>query len=273
MTPSQTRTIKWVSGKNGTTLCYLLLLMLSGIVGCQEPTSRPVRIACSANAQFAIQEIAEIFQAETGTSVELITGSSGNLTAQIIQGAPYDVFISADMKYPAEIASRGLNRGPVEPYALGGLVAWTIEQDLVQPAEWITSSDVRRIAIANPELAPYGKAAREYLQNAGYYDAVKDKLIYGESLTQVNQFVMTGAVDLGFTARSVVLSKAFQDRGNWVDVDPSLYSPIEQGCVLLANSVHGSAHDFMVFLRSADARKVLLRHGYQIPNPNAESSE
>lgn len=227
-----------------------------------------ITIAVAANMQFAMKDLIEIFTRQTGIRCELIISSSGKLTAQIKQGAPFDVFVSADMKYPNEIHKSDLAAGPPKVYAYGKLVLWSMKDGFQPSLEGLAGDSIHHIAIANPKLAPYGVAAMEVLENYQLLDGVKDKLVFGESIAQTNQFVITKSAEMGFTAMSVVLSPELKGKGRWIAIDSDSYAPIEQG-VIVVNRKDGpleEARKFYDFLSSADAQTVLKSFGYGVEN-------
>ena len=229
--------------------------------------AQPLRVAVAANAQFVMERMKAAFQKKTGTPVELIVSSSGKLTTQIQQGAPYDVFLSADMDYPQTLHKAGLTTAAPVVYAYGSLVLWTLT-DLPLTADLAVLSNpaVRHVAMANPATAPYGEAAVSFLKYRKRLDPVKPKIVYGESIAQVNQYVLTGAAEVGFTAKSVVLDPGLKQRGHWIDLPATGYSPIAQGVVILKRTGQlPAARRFVQFLRSPDARRILQQFGYRSP--------
>ena len=235
-------------------------------IGCDGAKQQKLTIAVSANMQYAMEELVESFTRSTGTPCELIVGSSGKLTAQIMEGAPFDLFLSADMKYPEEIFAGGKALGEPQVYAYGYLVIWSLDEGTELNAEGLLSEEVTHIAIANPQTAPYGVAAVELLQGMGVWEQVRGKLVFGESIAQTNQFILSGSAQAGITARSVVSSPAARDKGHWSEADRSLYKPIEQGVIAIKREGLRAeeAMAFIEFLRSPSAREILARFGYGI---------
>jgi len=199
-------------------------------VACTEQTSDSIRIAAAANMQYALVEINKAFTTKFNIKTELIFSSSGKLTAQIIEGAPYDILLSADLKYPNSIYQKGLSRSKPEIYASGQLVLWSMNED-IQSLQKIAEPSIKHIAIANPKTAPYGKAAIECFQNAGILKEIEDKLVFGESISQVNQFILSHSADVGITAKSAVLSNQLQGKGNWIDINNNQYHVIDQAAL------------------------------------------
>ena len=228
-----------------------------------------ITVAAAANVQFAMNDLKTEFTKETGIDVSVIIGSSGQLTAQIKNGAPYDVFISADMKYPETLFQDKAAVDSPKVYAEGSLVVWTMKSKIRfdKNLKILLSGNINKIALANPITAPYGVAAVEALKYFGIYDKVKDKLIYGESIAPTNQFIYSGAADAGFTAKSVVLSPQMKGKGRWMEIEPDSYKPIEQGCVILNYGYDNHKDEsikFYNFLFSQKAKNILSEYGYKL---------
>lgn len=241
-----------------------LLLLLAA-----DRAPAQITAAVAANVQFAMEELKKEFQASTGIEVKTVYGASGKLTAQIRNGAPFDLFVSADMDFPDTLHKWGYAVERPKPYAYGKLVLWTTgDLDLEQGLAVLSEPSIAHIALADPRRAPYGRAAVEAMQKAGLYDAAKAKLVYGENISQVTQYILTGNVDIGFDAKSVVMSEEARGKGKWKELDESLYGPITQGAVICRygqeNNPSLSAR-FYAFLYSEAARKILSRHGYVFP--------
>ncbi|TDB60011.1 molybdate ABC transporter substrate-binding protein [Arundinibacter roseus] len=237
------------------------------LTGCATPNENVV-IATAANVQFVMQELQKTFEKDTGIKTELIVGSSGKLTAQIREGAPFDLFVSADTRYPQELFENGGTEGPPKIYAKGALVLWSRDSTVAPELSQLTTSAVRKIALANPRTAPYGEAAVQVLQKAGLYESVNSKLVYGESIAQTSQYVSTGAADMGFTALSMVLSPSLKNAGRWTLLDTTSYAPIEQAAVLLLHSESSPkrqpSQQFYDFLFSEKARAIFEKYGYTV---------
>lgn len=249
---------------------YLLTIGVLYVSACtqQEGRSKPMIIATSANMQFATQELTRQFTEKTGITCELVLGSSGKLTAQIKEGAPYNVFLAANMKYPNEIFKSGLAVDPPKIYAYGKLVLWSMIDGIEPSVEQLSAGSVKYIALANPKIAPYGIAALEALQHYDLIPGIEDKLVYGESIAQTNQFITSGSAELGFTAMSVVLSPQMKGKGHWVEVDEDVYTPIGQGVVIIRrkNLDNSDTKKFVEFLFSTEGKKILKDFGYLANN-------
>lgn len=245
-------------------LCTIMLL-----AAVTPAVAASLTVAVAANVQFAFKDLQTAFTRETGIDVQSVIGSSGKITAQVRGGAPFDVFLSADMGYPQALYQQGLASGAPIVYAYGTLVLWTMNAlDLTPGLKVLADTQVARVAIANPKLAPYGRAALQALAHYRIADAVRGKTVYGESVSQVNQYIYSGNVDAGFTAKSVVLSPAMRGKGTWIEVPPDSYQPIAQGVVILKHGADNALINckrFIRFLASAPARKVLADYGYRLP--------
>ncbi|WP_457749882.1 molybdate ABC transporter substrate-binding protein [Sulfurimonas sp.] len=231
--------------------------------------AKNINIAVAANVSYAIPELISAFhQQNPDIKVQTTLGSSGKLTAQIQNGAPYDILLSANMKYPQALYKKALALTKPLVYAQGSLaILSTQKRDFHQGINIVTNKDIKRIAIANPNTAPYGKASRQALQNAGLYTAVKSKLIYAESASQTVAFTITAA-DLGFVAKSTLFSpkmKQYKEGIHYTDVNPKLYTPIKQGIVLLKHATNNAeAEAFYKFILSKNAKNIFKKYGYQV---------
>jgi len=248
-----------------TTLIKLtfFLLAVAG-TGC-KPGQDKLTIATAANCQFAIDSIATNFSKETGIKINLVISSSGKHTAQIIAGAPYDIFISADMKYPQRLYAQGLSEAEPEVYAYGKLVLWSINKTMKTTIDNLIKKDFQHLAVPNPETAPYGIAAREAMIKLNLWEELQDYFVFGESVAQTNQYIVSGAADIGFTAASIVKAPKNQSLGRWVAVSDSLYRPITQGVVILKSTTKpDEAQRFYQYLFSENSKKVLTSFGYKV---------
>ena len=240
------------------------LLTLCLAAGCKSGGEEKLLIATASNVQFVMEELAEAFTEESGVGVEIIYGSSGKLTAQIMEGAPFDVFVSADMEYPEELQRQGLTTASPEVYAYGSLVLWTMEEGFSLNLDMLATPAARHIAIPNPKNAPYGDAAVQVLKYYGLYPLVKEKLVFGESITHTSQFILSRTATIGFTSRSVVVSPKLKNKGKWTAIPEESYSPIRQGVVVLKKEDKNveDSEAFYTFLFSDKAQNILLNHGY-----------
>jgi molybdate transport system substrate-binding protein len=229
------------------------------------PRSQKVTIAAAADLNFAMPEIARQFRAAyPAVELEIAYGSSGNFFAQIGNRAPFDVFLSADVEYPRKLASAGVGVGnSVFTYAVGRLVVWVPAGSPLDPATALREAAVKHIAIANPQHAPYGRAAQAALRTLGLYQSVAPKLVLGENIAQTLQFVESGAADAGIVALSLALAPPLRARGRYWEIPLDAYPRMEQGGIILKDSK--AARDFRAFLLSDGGRRILKQYGFVIP--------
>ncbi len=226
-----------------------------------------INIAVAANVSYAIDELkAEFAKTNPDTKVQVTLGSSGKLTAQIKNGAPYGLFMAANMTYPQALYSEKIAITEPVVYAQGALAYLSAkQQDFSQGIALLQSEKIGKIAIANPKTAPYGKAAIEAMKAAGIYENVKDKFVFAESISQTVAYAVTAA-DIGLIAKSSLYSDKmaeYREGVNWAPVDPKLYTPIKQGIVLLNNSENNSEYRaFYDFIASDKAKTILTQYGY-----------
>jgi molybdate transport system substrate-binding protein len=234
--------------------------------------AQTLKVAAAADLQFAMQDLAKEFEKNGNAKIDVIYGSSGNFFSQIQNGAPFDIFFSADMEYAKKLDAAGLaESGTLARYAVGRLVLWTPSVSAVDVTKdgWKTLLDprVQKIAVANPEHAPYGRAAVAALRNAGIYEQVKSKLVYGENISQAAQFVQSGNAQAGLVALSLALSPGMKD-GKWWEPPADAYAPIEQGAIVLQTSKNKvAAHAFLEFVASARGREILKKYGFSFEMP------
>ncbi|MEP7317773.1 MAG: molybdate ABC transporter substrate-binding protein [Panacibacter sp.] len=245
----------------------VLLLLSVGFVSFKE--DKKVTVAVAANMQYVMNVLKSKFEKETGIKVEVILGSSGKLTQQIQEGAPFDIFISADTKYPQTLWQSKLTSDKPKIYAKGILVLWTARNDLKPEInlQLLLMDNVKKIALANPKTAPYGLAAEEILKHYKLYNVLQKKLVFGESITQTNQFIMSQSADIGFTAKSAVLSDEMQGKGSWVEIEHKAYHDIDQAAVILKHGTETNkeaSEKFYKYLYSAEAKKIYKQFGYLV---------
>ena len=234
--------------------------------------AQPLRIAVAANAQGLIKKLQADFKKKTGIETEVIIGASGKLTAQIINGAPYDVFLSADTGFPNQLFAQGFGLSKPKVYALGSLiVCGNKATDLNHWQRVLAGNSVKKIAIANPKIAPYGKAAEEALKFYGLNDKVNGKIVYGESISQVNTYIQTAVVNVGFTTEAFLYEHSDKSKLRWERVDQKSYNDIAQAVILLTHSKKTKlteATRFYDYLSSPAAKKIIGANGYHLPNKN-----
>lgn len=247
-------------------IVFHLIILIFIFISCQPKNSKSLVIATSANMQFTIPILVKAFTKQTGIKCETIISSSGKLTAQIMEGAPFDIFVSADMKYPEELHKNGFTTSKPKIYASGHLVLWSMENDVEVSVNSLTKNTIKHIAIANPKTAPYGKAAIEVLKHYDILERVQHKLVYGESISQVNQFISSEAAEVGFTSKSIVIN-TMHSEGKWLEINSNLHSTINQGLVIIKNENNHSkeALQFYDFMFSTKGKEILNKFGYSVP--------
>jgi len=222
-----------------------------------------IRVAVASNFKTTLEVLAKKFEAHTVHHVILVSGSTGKHYAQIIHGAPFDAFFAADSKRPKRLEKEGLAiTGSRFTYALGKIILWSPKTNYVDPSGLILKKgEFRHLALANPRLAPYGRAAREVLQTLGLWKQLRTRLVRGENISQTFQFIASGNAELGFIAYSQM--KTFSDSaGSTWEIPENLYHPIEQQAILLKDRV--STRAFLRFVRGKIAQKIIKTHGYLI---------
>lgn len=233
-----------------------------------------VTVAAASDLTYALKELAANFQKETGCEVRVSLGSSGNFLTQIENGAPFDVFLSADIAYPRKLESEGMAApGNTYLYAIGKIVLWVRNDSHLDPTKefaLLRDPAVKKIAIANPAHAPYGRAAEEALRNAGAYDAVKERLVLGENISQAAQFVESGNAQAGIIALSLAVSPEMKDQGHYWVVPENLHAPIEQGAAIVRAAANPpGAKRFLDYIKTPASIAVLKRYGFVLPSKNS----
>jgi molybdate transport system substrate-binding protein len=222
-------------------------------------------IAAASDLKFAMDEIVVLFgKQHPASQVTTVYGSSGKFQTQIRQGAPYDVYFSADIAYPRALKNEGFAVGEVQSYGLGRLVLWSSSRKTIQLND-LGDPAIRKIAIANPKHAPYGQRAEQALRAAGIWDKVAAKLVYGENIAQAAQFVQTGNADVGILALSLAMSAQLSKTGSYTLISDSLHQPLEQGFIITRRAAHNQlALDFAHFMATSDVRSVMLSYGFTL---------
>jgi molybdate transport system substrate-binding protein len=246
-------------------LCFAVLLCTAKTPG-QE-----IAVAAAADLKFAMGELAANFEKQTGTKVNVTYGSSGNFFSQIQNGAPFDLFFSADVEYARKLESGGLAEpGTLYNYAVGRIVIWMpqgVKVDLnAQGMGALLDAAIQKIAIANPAHAPYGRAAVAAMKKAGIYEKVEPKLVYGENISQAAQFVQSGNAQAGIIALSLAISPAMKDSGKMWLIPAELHPPIEQAAVVVKSSQKKeAAKAFVEYIKSAAGKAVMDKYGFTTP--------
>jgi len=249
----------------------LLLLILLAVhpLPAQEAKS-PLAIAAAADLVYCLADIDQEFTRQhPGADLKVTTGSSGNFFTQLQHGAPFDIFLSADVNFPRELAKAGLaDSASLTTYAVGRIVLWTTRDDIdvSRGLAIVNDSAVKKFAIANPDHAPYGRAAKAALEHAELWEAASKKLVLGENIAQTAQFVQTGNAEAGVVALSLVLAPPVTKVGHWIEIPPDSYPRLEQGAIITAHGAKNPlAPAYLAFLRSPEARAILDRYGFRLP--------
>src|SRR5271154_1072145 len=251
-------------------IAVLVVVAISRLCAAQEIT-----VAAAADLQFAMEDVTARFQKETGKTVKLIYGSSGNFFQQIQNGGPFDMFFSANLDYPKKLEAAGLTEpGSFYQYARGKIVVWVPKEsklDLTSGMQVLLDASIKKIAIANPEHAPYGQAAVAAMQKENIYEKAKDKFVLGENISQTASFVVSGSADVGIVALSLALSPNMKDKGRYAEVPAGDYPPIEQACVILGSSKNKeTARQLASFVKTAAVADVLRSYGFDVQGSSAK---
>lgn len=242
-------------------------LLLFGAFSLQ---SHEITIAVAANMKTPMEEIRSEYQKISKDTLVTVYGASGQLASQIKNGAPFEIFLSADMRFPESLHQSGFAILPPKAYAIGVLILLGTKKNSknLELKDLLLSPEIKHIAVANPTSAPYGDAAVQALKYYGIYDTILPKIVFGESVSQVNQFIFSEAADFGFTSKSTLYSESFQKEQTWLQVDSKAHAPILQGATILKSSIgpkKESAEAFYNFLFSDQAKAILKKYGYEIP--------
>jgi len=243
-----------------------ILFSVTVLFSCQTESKRPsIQIATASNMQFAMDSLVSLFESKYDIHCDISTNSSGMLTAQIENGAPFDVFVSANMKYPKKLVASNFAETPII-YAYGRLVlVFSKKLNFKTIEEAIYSDKIKRIAVAEKKTAPYGIAAIHYLDSIQFFKTTPHKIVYGESIGQVNQYIKSHAVDAGFTSFSFIQN--FSDDYHYLEVDPTYFDDIQQGACILKHGIEKNqeaSQTFINFLTSSEGVSVLKHFGYLV---------
>lgn len=253
-----------------------LALMCAVSIPQVRAADREINVAAAADLSSALQEVANNYEKRAGVTVKLSFGASGALTQQIQNGAPFDVFFSADMDYPRQLIAGGLADGAtLYRYAVGRLVLWVPKDSPLdvehKGIDVLLDTSVKKISIGNPQHAPYGRAAAAALKHYGLYDKVSDRLVLGENIAQAAQFVESGNAQVGFVALAHATAPAMQGKGKFWIVPADAYPPLDQGAVVISRSPHKQdAGAFLDYMKTPEATAVLQRYGFTLPEQKPE---
>jgi molybdate transport system substrate-binding protein len=237
-----------------------------------QAVGREINVAAAADLSAALQEIATKYEKRAGVRVKLSFGASGALTQQIQNGAPFDVFFSGDMDYPRQLIAGGHGESAsLYRYAVGQLVIWVPKDSPLdvehKGMDVLLDPSVKKIAMANPQHAPYGRAAAAALKHYGLYEKVSDRLVLGENVSQAAQFVESGNAQIGFVALAHVTAPAMQGKGKYWVVPAEAHPPLDQGAILISHSPNApNAAEFLSFMKTQEAADILRRYGFSSPD-------
>ena len=267
------RCAEWLRIKGSSLSCALLAacIVLSATAGWAQEKKRAdeITVAAAADLSIALKEIGDSYQKKTGVKVNTSFGASGALTQQIQNGAPFDLFFSADMDYPRQLIAAGEADGAtLYQYAVGKLVLWVAADSPLdvehKGMSVLLDPLVKKIAIANPQHAPYGRAAEAALKHDGVYDRVAERLVLGENVSQAAQFVESGNAQAGFVALAHAIAPGMRGKGKYWEVPAGDYPPLAQGVVVLSHSKHKKdAADFLEYIKSKEATDLLEKYGFK----------
>jgi len=252
------------------TLCVGMLAGIADTIFTVDVFAEEIAIAAASDLNFAMKEIVSEFEKATGNHIKLSLGSSGNFYAQIQNGAPFDLYFSADIGYPKKLEEAGLIvPGSLYRYAIGRIVLWTnhkSQRDVSKGLELLRNPSIKKIAIANPKHAPYGRAAVAAMQHFRVYDEANDRLVLGENISQAAQFIESGACDVGIIALSLALAPTMKAAGTFWEIPREAHPPLEQGAAILKSSKQQkTAQQFLEFMQGAQGQGIMSRYGFTLP--------
>ena len=229
-----------------------------------------IKVAAASDLTFVFKDVVAGFEKQTGNRVRLTYGSSGNFFSQIQNGAPFDLFFSADVSFPRKLEAAGLTEpGSIYEYAKGEIVIWVPNASMLDLSKGLTvllDPNIRKIAIANPIHAPYGAAAVAAMKHVGVYDQVKDKIVQGENISQAAQFVHSGNAEVGIVALSLALAPAMKSDGRYAVIPPADYPPLIQAAVILkASREKDAAREFLTYLKEPGTVALMQQYGFAVP--------
>lgn len=245
-----------------TIFTFILALLLGVAIQAQK-----LNIAAAANLKYALEEIKTAYlKAHPKTNLNISFGSSGALSQQILNGAAFDLFMSADTDFPQKLKDKGATIGKAVVYASGKLVLYSTTLDVSRGLTILNDAAVKKIAIAKPEVAPYGARAVELMKQQGVFDNLSAKIVYADNISQAAQFAFTGNAEVGFIGLSLALSPEMASKGTYYIIDPTLCPPIDQACVRIKTPVmNPEAAKFMAFILSPEIKAIWVKYGYSTP--------
>lgn len=251
-------------------VCLTFIVSLGHLALSQAAVAEEIAIAAASDLNFAIKDVIAEYEKATENRVKLSLGSSGNFYAQLTNGAPFDLYFSADIGYPKKLEEAGLIvPGSLYRYAIGRIVLWTnhsSRRDVSKGLEALRDPAIKKIAIANPKHAPYGRAAVAAMQHFKVYDDAKDRLVMGENISQAAQFVESGACEIGVIALSLALAPTMKTAGTYWEIPSDAHPPLEQGAAILKSSKQQkTAQQFLEFMQGAKGQDIMRRYGFTLP--------
>lgn len=244
------------------------LFVICALLLATTARAEKITVAAAADLKFAMDEIVTSFnKSHPKDQVEVIYGSSGKFFTQVQQGAPYDMYFSADINYPRELAKNGLAASDVMPYAVGRVVLWSNSMDATKMTlASLTDPKIAKIAIANPKHAPYGKRAEEALKASGMWDKIQSKLVFGENIAHTAQFVQTGNAQVGIIALALALNPELSKKGGFYLISDTLHQPLEQGFIITKGGADKPlAKQFTQYMTSKETRRIMTKYGFVLP--------
>ena len=245
-----------------------VIISLAILFATLSVTAQKVNIAAAANLRYVLEEIKTAYVKQyPKAKVNLTFGASGMLVQQIQNGASFDFFMAADTEFPLKLKEKGLTTGTISTYAFGKLAIYSTTLDVEKHGLGVLKNPtIKKIAIANPETAPYGERSIELLKSQKFYESLKSKIVLGENISQAAQFAFTGNAEIGFIALSLALAPEMAGKGNYYVIPQNLYKPIEQGCILIKTQVlNTEASRFRKFVLSASTKGIWEKFGYSVP--------
>lgn len=251
-------------------LCAGLFALIGNLVVAAKAFTEDLAVAAASDLNFAIKDLITEYEKATGNHVKLSLGSSGNFYAQIQNGAPFDLYFSADIGYPKKLEEAGLTvPGSLYRYAVGRIVLWTnhaAARDVSKGLMLLRDPAVKKIAIANPKHAPYGRAAVAAMQHFKVYDDAKERLVLGENISQAAQFIESGACDVGIIALSLALAPTMKAAGTYWEIPSEAHPTLEQGAAILKSSKQQkAAQQFVEFMQGTRGQEIMSRYGFTLP--------
>jgi molybdate transport system substrate-binding protein len=243
-----------------------IVVILAALAISVSMSAQVIRVAAAANLKFVLEEIKAQYQKENPKSrVDITYGASGSLVQQILNGASFDFFMAADKEFPTKLKAKGATLGGIKTYAYGKLVMWSNSVDVAKGTAVLTNGAVKKIAIANPQTAPYGERSVEFLKKKGMFDALKAKIVYADNISQAAQYAFSGNAEIGFTAMSLVLAPDMKEAGKYYEIPASEYTPIDQACVLIKKKqFNPGAAKFMNYVLNPKVKAIWEKWGYKV---------